>query len=129
MTTSDKPCHMLAGVALVFITSFVAAHPLEDAAERATALCAQFEDAESVEHCGTGMGGRSPERTEARKAVGNVFRERIAFMRQCQLKQPFETCVAQAEWLIGSGMSRVVVGPVLHTDATPSSLPRSEKRR
>jgi hypothetical protein len=129
MPSYDKPCHKLVSLAFAFVTSFSAAHPLEDAAEKATARCVQFEDAESVEHCGTGMGGRSPERTAARMAVMNVFVERTAFMRECQAKQSFEDCAHQAEWLIGSGMSRVLLGPVRYTDATPSPLPRSDKRR
>jgi hypothetical protein len=128
MTTADKPCHILIAVGFAFVTSFTAAHPLEDAAEKATALCAQFEDAESVEHCGTGMGGRSPERTAARMAVKSVFMERTAFMRECQAKQPFEDCAYQAEWLIGSGMARLHA-PVQHIDATSSALRRSDKRR
>lgn len=121
-----KNCHKFFAT---FVLALVAApfangHPLEDAAERATALCMRFDDVESVEQCGTGMGGGSPERTAARMAVKRVFMERTAFMRECQAKQPFEACAYQAEWLIGSGMSRLNA-PVQHTDA-PS---RSDARR
>ena len=128
MTTFDIPCHKRFAVVLAFITSFAAAHPLEDAAERATALCARFEDAESVDHCGTGMSGRSPEHTAARMAVREVFRARTAFMRECQAKQPFMVCVDQVEWYIGSGMARLHA-PVQHIDRPTASLPRSDKRR
>lgn len=129
MPSYDKPRHMSVILALAFITSFARAHPLQDAAERATALCMRFDDVESVEQCGTGMQGKSPERTEARMAVKRIFMERIAFMSDCQLKQPFMACADQAEWLIGSGMSRVLVGPVIHTDASLPPLPRSDARR
>ena len=129
MPSYDKPCHKFVALAFAFITSFSSAHPLEDAAERATALCMKFDDVESVEQCGMGMQGRSPERTAARMAVKSVFMERTALMRECQAKQPFMACADQAEWLIGSGMSRILVGPVQHTGATPSPLPRSDKQR
>jgi len=130
MTTFDIPRHQCLALVLAFITSFASAHPLEDAAEKATALCSRFEDAESVDHCGTGMNGRSPERTAARMAVKELFMARTVFMRECHAKQPFMVCVEQAEWYIGSGMARLHA-PVQHTDRPTASaaIPRSDKRR
>lgn len=124
MTIYDKPCQALVGMALAFITSFASSHPLEDAAERATALCFQFEDVESLEYCGTEMTGRSPERAAARIAMRRLFEARTVFMRECQATKPLGFCTDLAEWYMGSGIARLNA-PVQYTDA----LPRSDARR
>lgn len=89
------------------------AHPLEDAAREAVALCVGL-GALSTDHCGTEMSGRSPEHTAARRAVGRAYTERNAFMRACQKERSFRVCVDQADWYMGAGMSRVLNTPVVH---------------
>lgn len=107
MATSYNFCHKLVAALLVALVSVGAlANPLEDAAEQALRLCSALE-AESIEYCGTEMGGRSPQHSAARKAVGRLFEQRNAFLRLCQHTQPFERCVEMADWYIGSGVSRL----------------------
>lgn len=98
----SKLTRFVTTAAILLLAGAAAAHPLEDAVVDAYRLCQKF-DVESLEACGF-MGGRSPEHTAARTAMRRVYDSRAAFMRKCQ--DSLERCSEQAEWYIGSGISR-----------------------
>ena len=112
----------LAFSTLIALPSF--AHPLQDAAAEATRLCQAVDADESLMHCGSIMGGRSPEHSAARKAVMRMFNERNAYMASC--RSPGPVCGEQADLYIGSGMYRVLITPAVYLDAP---LPPRDMRR
>lgn len=78
-------------------------HPLSQAARRAVALCITV-DAESLDHCGTRMLGRSAAHSTARTAVKQYFDQLAAFLIACG-REERRACRHEAEWLTVAGMA------------------------
>lgn len=90
----------------ISVTSLPAlADPLQEAAYLASKACVAV-GAYSLEHCGTEMGGSSPEKSAARRAVLVMLNHQAAFLRSCKDSSYFGACRDQADWSIGAGMAR-----------------------
>lgn len=88
------------------------AETLREATREAMRLCVEL-DAQSLEHCGTEMAGRTPQHSAARKAVMRMSLLRNLEVRRCEIVEPNGTdCYFKAEWQIEAGASDILVGPV-----------------
>lgn len=81
------------------------AHPLEDAAYEAAALCVRVDGVEALEQC-MSTTSPSPHRAPARAALQRMFKARAAFMRECDTGHMLARCQEQAELYIWAGASR-----------------------
>lgn len=116
-------------VCLALLGPSALAHPLQDAAHKAAVLCAKVAPEESLEYCGTEMGGRTPEHSAARRGVRAVLDARAAFMRACDsTRASFYPCAERADWYIGAGIADAFPTKIEYADVAPAT-PQSDRRR
>jgi hypothetical protein len=102
----------------IFVTFAIAAgaasaHPLEDAAHEAMALCARVEGVETIDEC-MSTTSQSEHRPPARAALQRLFKARTAFMRDCA--SGIMRCQEQADLYVWSGISRDFSWTVVRMD-------------
>lgn len=128
LLTFDIFCRILILAGSIGMAASASSHPLEDATESATALCAKVDGEVSLEDCGS-MLGMSSERKEARRAVFKVFQARAAFMSQCWASSAPGRCTEQADWYMESGMYRFRNSLKQESATRAPPLPPPDKRR
>lgn len=85
------------------VAAVVGAHPLDDAAHEAMALCARVGGVETIDQC-MNTTSQSEHRPPARAALQRLFKARSAFMRECA--SGLERCQEQAALYISAGIMR-----------------------
>jgi hypothetical protein len=92
-----------------------AAHPLEDAAHDAMALCARVDGVETIDQC-MRTTSQSEHRPPARAALQRLFKARTAFMRDCDTGSGLVRCQEQADLYVWGGTMRDFRWTVEHLD-------------
>jgi hypothetical protein len=109
----------------IFVTLALAgaagAHPLEDAAHQAMALCARVDGVETIDQC-MSTTSQSEHRVPARAALQRLFKARSAFMGECG--GGVVRCQEQADLYIWAGISRDFSWSVVHLDQLPPPAQR-----
>jgi hypothetical protein len=105
------------------LSCVAAAHPLEDAAHEAMALCARLDGVETIDQCMSNV-APSPDRPAAKAALLRLFKARTAFMRECE--RGGLRCEEQADLYTWAGISRDFSWTVVRTD---QPLPPPAQRR
>jgi DNA gyrase/topoisomerase IV subunit A len=100
------------------VVTVAAAHPLEDAAHEAMALCTRLDGVETIDQC-MRTTSPSPDRQAAKAALQQLFKERNAFMRQCDAGRNFGWCQEQADLYTLAGIYRDFKWTVQHLDRVP----------
>jgi hypothetical protein len=124
MAMTDKFRHIGITVLVGCLWSAAAAHPLEDAAHEAMALCARLEGVETIDEC-MGNVAPSPDRPAAKAALQRLFMARTVFMRECEGGR-LVRCQEQADLYTWAGISRDFKWTVVRTD---QPLPPPAQRR
>jgi hypothetical protein len=120
----------MANALTIFVTFAIAAgaasaHPLEDAAHEAMALCARVDGVETLDQC-MSTTSQSEHRPPARAALQRLFKARTAFMRECDTGSGLVRCQEQSDLYIWAGISRDFKWTVVRTD---QPLPPPAQRR
>jgi hypothetical protein len=102
-------------VTLAIAAGAAAAHPLEDAAHEAMALCARVDGVETIDQC-MSTTSQSEHRPPARAALQRLFKARTAFMRACDTGGGLVRCQEQADLYILAGTMRDFRWTVEHLD-------------
>jgi hypothetical protein len=100
------------------------AHPLEDAAHEAIALCARLDGVETIDQC-MNSASPSPDRLAAKGALQRLFKARAAFMGDCDTGGSLVRCQEQADLYTLAGIYRDFTWTVQHLDQLP---PPSQRR-
>jgi hypothetical protein len=104
---------------VMLASGMASAHPLEDAAHEAMALCARVDGVETIDQC-MGTTSQSEHRAPARAALQRLFKARSAFMRDCE--GGIFRCQEQADLYIWAGISQNFKRTVEYLDRpTPQS--------
>lgn len=107
----------------VALCGAASAHPLEDAAREAMALCARVDGVETIDQC-MNTTSQSEHRVPARAALQQLFKARSSFMRDCE--GGIFRCQEQADLYIWAGISQDFKWTVVRTD---QPLPPPAQRR
>jgi hypothetical protein len=100
-------------VTLALLSGAATAHPLEDAAHQAMALCARVDGVETIDQC-MSTTSQSEHRVPARAALQRLFKARSAFMGECG--GGVVRCQEQADLYIWAGTMRDFRWTVEHLD-------------
>jgi hypothetical protein len=104
MAHPDKFCHMALAALVMCLAPAAVAHPLEDAAHEAMALCARLEGVETIEQCINSI-SPSPSRPAAKAALQRLFKAQEAFVQECN-RGMLVRCQEQADLYIWAGISK-----------------------
>jgi hypothetical protein len=125
MAMIDKFRHIALTVLVGCLSCAAAAHPLEDAAHEAMALCARVDGVETIDQC-MSTTSQSEHRPPARAALQRLFKARTAFMRECDTGGGLVRCQEQSDLYIWAGISRGFSWTVVRMDRP---LPPPAQRR